>query len=140
MTRSPKSSQAIFEDVKAVVVVTLDIEDQADDLGPETGLYGSLPELNSLTVVKLIVALQKRFEMRSRSTRSSVTSSTPSGASRPSGIQGALGAAPRSRVLQDVKRRVRLVEHARRAAGSPTQAAARPVRRKITPAARGGAP
>ena len=63
MTCSPKSSQAIFEDVKAVVVVTLDIEDQADGLGPETGLYGNLPELNSLTVVKLIVALQKRFEI-----------------------------------------------------------------------------
>src|SRR3954453_18200669 len=61
MTRSPEISQAIFEDVKAVVVVTLDIEDQADDLGPETGLYGNLPELDSLTVVKLIVALQKRF-------------------------------------------------------------------------------
>jgi acyl carrier protein len=56
-------SQAIFEDVKAVVVVTLDIEDQADDLGPEMGLYGNLPELDSLTVVKLIVALQKRFEI-----------------------------------------------------------------------------
>jgi acyl carrier protein len=61
MTRSPEISQAIFEDVKAVVVVTLDIEDQADDLGPETRLYGNLPELDSLTVVKLIVALQKRF-------------------------------------------------------------------------------
>jgi acyl carrier protein len=54
-------STAIFEEVKAVVMVTLDIEDQADDLGPETGLYGSLPELDSLTVVKLIVALRKRF-------------------------------------------------------------------------------
>jgi acyl carrier protein len=61
MARSPEISQAIFEDVKAVVVVTLGIEDQADDLGPETGLYGDLPELDSLTVVKLIVALQKRF-------------------------------------------------------------------------------
>jgi acyl carrier protein len=61
MTRSQESSQAIFVDVKAVVVVTLHIEDRADDLGPETGLYGNLPELDSLTVVKLIVALQKRF-------------------------------------------------------------------------------
>jgi len=61
MIRSPELSQAIFEDVKAVVVATLNIEDQADDLGPETGLYGDLPELDSLTVVKLIVALQKRF-------------------------------------------------------------------------------
>ena len=61
MTRSPEISQAIFEDVKAVVVVTLDIEDQADDLGPETRLRGNLPELDSLTAVKLVVALQKRF-------------------------------------------------------------------------------
>lgn len=61
MTPSQEISQAIFEGVKAVVAVTLGIEDQADDLGPETGLYGNLPELNSLTVVKLIVALQKRF-------------------------------------------------------------------------------
>jgi acyl carrier protein len=63
MTRSPELSQTIFEDVKAVVVVTLEIEDQADELGPETGLYGDLPELDSLTVVKLIIALQKRFEI-----------------------------------------------------------------------------
>jgi len=63
MTRSPELSQAIFEEVKTVVVVALEIEDQADDLGPETGLYGDLPELDSLTVVKLIVALQKRFEI-----------------------------------------------------------------------------
>jgi len=63
MTRSPELSQTIFEDVKAVVVVALEIEDQADELGPETGLYGDLPELDSLTVVKLIIALQKRFEI-----------------------------------------------------------------------------
>jgi acyl carrier protein len=61
MSCSPEISQAIFEDVKAVVVTTLHIEDQADDLGPQTELYGNLPELNSLTVVKLIVALQERF-------------------------------------------------------------------------------
>jgi acyl carrier protein len=61
MTSSTDVSPAIFEDVKAVVVVTLGIEDQADDLGPETGLYGNFAELDSLTVVKLIVALRKRF-------------------------------------------------------------------------------
>lgn len=61
MTRSPEISQAIFEKVKAVVVVTLGIEDQAGDLEPETGLHGNFPELDSLTVVKLIVALRKRF-------------------------------------------------------------------------------
>ncbi|MFD2415621.1 acyl carrier protein [Amycolatopsis pigmentata] len=61
MTRSPEISQAIFDEVKAIVVVTLNLKDQAEDLGPETGLHGNLPELNSLTVVKLIVALRKRF-------------------------------------------------------------------------------
>jgi acyl carrier protein len=61
MTRSPEISSETLEEVKAVVVVTLDIEEQADDLGPETGLYGNLPELDSLTVLKLVVALQKRF-------------------------------------------------------------------------------
>jgi acyl carrier protein len=61
MTRAPGIPRALFEDVKAVVVATLDIEDQADGLEPETGLYGDLAELDSLTVVRLIVALQKRF-------------------------------------------------------------------------------
>ena len=61
MTGSTEISPAIFEEVKAVVMVTLDIGDQADDLGPETGLYGNFPELDSLTVVMLIVALRKRF-------------------------------------------------------------------------------
>ena len=61
MTGSTETAQTVFDDVKAVVVATLGLEDQAADLGPETGLYGNLPELNSLAVVKLIVALQKRF-------------------------------------------------------------------------------
>jgi len=61
MTSSTEMSAAIFEEVKAVVMDTLDIGDQADVLGPETGLYGNLPELNSLTVVKLIVALRNWF-------------------------------------------------------------------------------
>jgi acyl carrier protein len=96
MARPPGIPQALFEDVKAVVVATLDIEDQADDLEPETGLYGNLAELDSLTVVRLIVALQKRFGSRSRLTRSRATFSTLSGDSRPSWIQGALRAPLRS--------------------------------------------
>ena len=61
MTSSAEISTTIFEQVKAVVTATLHIEDQADELRPETGLYGNLPELDSLTVVKLIVALRQRF-------------------------------------------------------------------------------
>jgi acyl carrier protein len=54
-------SQANFENVKAVVVATLDIKDRADDLVPESQLLGSLPELDSIAVVELVVALQDRF-------------------------------------------------------------------------------
>ena len=64
MTDSTAVSQTIFEDVKAVVVATLAIEDRAADLGPETGLYGNFAELDSLAVVKLIVALQHRFGIK----------------------------------------------------------------------------
>ena len=61
MRASTEISAAIFDEVKAVVVVTLDIQDQAGDLQPETELYGNFAELDSLTVVKLIVALRKQF-------------------------------------------------------------------------------
>jgi acyl carrier protein len=54
-------SQVTFEDVRAVVVSTLHIQDRADDLVPESELLGSLPELDSTAVVELLVALQDRF-------------------------------------------------------------------------------
>jgi acyl carrier protein len=54
-------TQANFEDVKAVVVATLDLGDRADDLVPESHLLGNLPELDSLAVVELLTALQDRF-------------------------------------------------------------------------------
>ncbi|HJQ88733.1 MAG TPA: phosphopantetheine-binding protein [Propionibacteriaceae bacterium] len=54
-------SPANFENVKDVVVATLDIKDRADDLVPESQLLGSLPELDSIAVVELVVALQDRF-------------------------------------------------------------------------------
>jgi acyl carrier protein len=61
MARLQSDSQTNFEDVKAVVVATLNLEDRADDLGPETRLLGDLPELDSIAVVELLVALQDRF-------------------------------------------------------------------------------
>jgi len=47
--------------VKAVVVDTLGIEDRADALDAGTPLFGSLPELDSLGVAELVVALEQRF-------------------------------------------------------------------------------
>jgi acyl carrier protein len=61
MARLQSDSQTNFEDVKAVVVATLNLQDRADDLVPDTRLLGDLPELDSIAVVELLVALQDRF-------------------------------------------------------------------------------
>jgi acyl carrier protein len=61
MAYSQSDTQATFESVKEIVVITLGIEDRADDLVPESRLLGNLPELDSIAVVELLVALQDRF-------------------------------------------------------------------------------
>jgi acyl carrier protein len=61
MASSHPDTEANFENVKAVVVATLGIKDRADDLVPESELLGNLPELDSLAVVELLIALQNRF-------------------------------------------------------------------------------
>ncbi|MGZ5331022.1 MAG: acyl carrier protein [Solirubrobacterales bacterium] len=48
-------------DVKAVVVETLGIRERADALDATTPLLGSLPELDSMAVLELIVELERRF-------------------------------------------------------------------------------
>ena len=50
-----------LDDVKAVLAATLGIEDRADRLTASTVLFGGLPELDSLAVVELVVALEQRF-------------------------------------------------------------------------------
>jgi acyl carrier protein len=50
-----------LDDVKAVVVSTLGIEDRADTLSASTPLLGGLPELDSMAVVELVAALEVRF-------------------------------------------------------------------------------
>ena len=52
---------ALFEQVKSVLLESLQIEDRADSISPETRLFGSLPELDSLAVVELLVELENRF-------------------------------------------------------------------------------
>lgn len=54
-------SVTTIEDVKSVLVSTLGIEDRADRLTPSTVLFGGLPELDSMAVVELVVALEQRF-------------------------------------------------------------------------------
>ena len=57
------TNTTIVEDVKAVVVTTLGVEDRADSIVASTPLLGSLPELDSMAVLELVVALETRFDI-----------------------------------------------------------------------------
>lgn len=50
-----------IDDVKAVLVSVLGIEDRAATIGADTQLLGNLPELDSMAVLELIAALEERF-------------------------------------------------------------------------------
>lgn len=50
-------------DVIQVLVTTLGIEDRAPSMDRDTGLFGELPELDSLGVVELAAALEERFDI-----------------------------------------------------------------------------
>ena len=59
--------QATREEVEAVIKVVvgaLGIEEQALTMEARTPLFGDLPELDSLGVVELAVALENRFDIQ----------------------------------------------------------------------------
>jgi acyl carrier protein len=56
----PNTTTSI-ESVKAVIVETLGLEDRAGTIDAATPLLGALPELDSLAVAELVVALEARF-------------------------------------------------------------------------------
>jgi acyl carrier protein len=53
--------ETTFDGVRSVLVETLGIEDRADSLTPDTPLFGSIPELDSLAVVEVVTSLEDRF-------------------------------------------------------------------------------
>ena len=55
------STAVALEDVKTIVVETLGVEDRADSLDATTPLLGSLPELDSMAVLELVLELEQRF-------------------------------------------------------------------------------
>jgi acyl carrier protein len=55
-------SQDTLDRVKVVIVKTLQIQDRADRLDESTELFGSLPELDSMSVVALAVNLEREFD------------------------------------------------------------------------------
>lgn len=50
-----------FSEVKAVVVKTLGIEARADSLTAATPLLDSIPELDSMAVLQVVLALEEHF-------------------------------------------------------------------------------
>lgn len=57
-TREP---DVVVARVTATIAATLDIEDRIEELGPSTELLDSLPELDSMAIVDLILALEDEF-------------------------------------------------------------------------------
>jgi acyl carrier protein len=55
------SQTVSLEEVKAVVVETLGVEDRADAIDATTPLLGTLPELDSMAVLELVLELEQRF-------------------------------------------------------------------------------
>jgi len=51
----------LLQEVQEIIVTTLGIEDRAATLSESTPLFGSIPELDSLTVIELAIALETRF-------------------------------------------------------------------------------
>lgn len=49
------------DDVRAVVVETLGLDDRAGELDAASPLLGAVPELDSLGVLELVAALEERF-------------------------------------------------------------------------------
>jgi acyl carrier protein len=55
-------SQDTLDRVKVVIVKTLAIQDRAYRLDESTELFGSMPELDSMSVVALAVNLEREFD------------------------------------------------------------------------------
>lgn len=55
------NSSTLLDEVKAVLVGTLSIQDRAASIGADTELLGNLPELDSMAVLELVAALEERF-------------------------------------------------------------------------------
>ena len=55
-------STQLFDEVRDVVVTTLGIQDRASGVEPSTALLGSIPELDSMAVLEVVLAIEQRFD------------------------------------------------------------------------------
>jgi acyl carrier protein len=56
-----QSTVVSVDNVKKVLIETLGVEDRADTLDADTPLLGSLPELDSMAVLELVLDLERQF-------------------------------------------------------------------------------
>lgn len=63
MTVTAHTTDTTLAGVVEVLTRTLGIEDRASGLTRDTGLFGELPELDSLGVVELAAALEDHFDI-----------------------------------------------------------------------------
>jgi len=54
----------LFHTVRQIILDTLDLPGPAKRFGPESGLFGEIPELDSMGVVLLLTALEDRFDIQ----------------------------------------------------------------------------
>lgn len=53
--------EQLIDDVRDLLVTTLGIEDRGADFDAATPLLGTIPELDSMTVLELVYAIETRF-------------------------------------------------------------------------------
>lgn len=56
-----QSTVVSIDNVKEVLIETLGVEDRAGTLDADTPLLGSLPELDSMAVLELVLDLERQF-------------------------------------------------------------------------------
>ncbi|HER35564.1 MAG: acyl carrier protein [Halothiobacillaceae bacterium] len=54
----------LFDQVRGVIVQTLDLPGPKQRFTPDSGLFGEIPELDSMGVVLLLTALEDRFDIQ----------------------------------------------------------------------------
>ena len=64
MTATAEGRDPLFESVRDVVIQTLDLPGPKQRFAPESGLFGEIPELDSMGVVLLLTALEDRFDIQ----------------------------------------------------------------------------
>ncbi|MEJ1921985.1 acyl carrier protein [Microbacterium sp. KHB019] len=52
-----------LDDIRAVLIESLELQQAPADLTPDTVLFGELPELDSFGVLQLVAAIEDRFDI-----------------------------------------------------------------------------